>query len=217
MLPAVILLLQLHLPKFQKVPHPILLNNRPYKPILLYLPHFKLFTNRAILIHLLCLESCGGNLFCPLLFLPFVYFLPENLIAKCPTLRTLPRKIREVVYSGELRAIVESDSFFSKIADASAAMAFPHFGFSGWKEHYTGYCPVWKLCYMLPVWARLLEAEIGWGLQKLFYIPSTQTIPFFTPEYTQEVMERIVKRAIREKNWQPTLDMVREMPCDEDF
>lgn len=26
----------------------------------------------------------------------------------------------------------------------------PHFGFGGWKEHYTGYCPVWQLSYVLP-------------------------------------------------------------------
>ncbi len=152
-----------------------------------------------------------------LLYLPLVYFLPQDLIKKCPTLYSLPRKVREVVYSEEMMAVVNSDAFFSEITDASAAMVFPHFGFSGWKEHYTGYCPVWKLCYMLPIWARLLEAETGWGLQRLFYIPSVETIPFFTSDYIEEVMGRIVKRAIQEEGWQPTLDVVREMPCDEDF
>ena len=30
-------------------------------------------------------------------------------------------------------------------------------------------------------------------------------------------MSRIVKRGISEQGWQPMLDVVREMPCDEDF
>ena len=30
-------------------------------------------------------------------------------------------------------------------------------------------------------------------------------------------MERVVKRGIAEQNWQPILDVVKEMPCDDDF
>ena len=151
------------------------------------------------------------------IFLPFVYFLPADLIAKCPTLRKLPRKIREVIYDDGWQTVVESDQFLSEIMDAGAALAFPHFGFGGWKEHYTGYCPVWKLSYAIPLWCRLLDTEIGWNLQALMNIPSTQSIPFFTPEYIAEITSRVVKRGIGEEGWQPILDIVREMPCDEDF
>jgi RNA polymerase sigma factor (sigma-70 family) len=48
-------------------------------------------------------------------------------------------------------------------------------------------------------------------------IPGAQSISFFTPEYIKEIMSRIVKRGIQEEGWQPILDVVREMPCDEDF
>jgi len=152
-----------------------------------------------------------------LIYLPLMYFLPEYLIVKCHTLCKLPRKVREIVHSEDLTAVVESDAFLGEIIDASAALTFPHFGFKGWKEHYTGFFPVWKLSYATQLWATLLEKEIGWGLQALFNIPSVMEIPFFEPDVIKEVMERVVKRGIDEQNWQPILDVVKEMPCEEDF
>ena len=149
--------------------------------------------------------------------LPLMYFLPEDLIARCPTLRILPRKIREIMYNSQMMTLVDSDAFLNEIMDASAALTFPHFGFGGWKEHYTGYYPVWKLSYFPPLWSKLLEEETGWGLQALMNIPSSQGIPFFTPEYIKEIMGRVVKRGIQKEGWQPILDVVREMPCEEDF
>lgn len=150
-------------------------------------------------------------------YLPFVFFLPEELIAKCPTLRALPRCLGEINRSEKLIDSINSNVFLKEIMDAAAALAFPYFGFGGWKEHYTGHCPVWQLTYALPLWTRLLEDETGWGLQRLFLIPSTDIIPFFDPDFIKEVMERIVKRGIVEENWQPILDAVKKMPCDEDF
>jgi len=146
-----------------------------------------------------------------------MYFLPQDMIAKYPTLRSLPRCLGEVSRSDKLIDIIGSDQFLNEIVDATSALVFPHFGFGGWKEHYTGYCPIWQLSYALPIWTKLLEEETGWGIQQLLQIPSTDVIPFFEPEFIAKVMERIVKRAIVEENWQPILDAVKEMPCDEDF
>jgi len=89
--------------------------------------------------------------------------------------------------------------------------------FRGWKEFYTADFPAWKLSYALPMWARLLEEETGWGLHQLFQIPSTQHIPFFDSDYIRKVMRRVVKRGVAEQNWQPIFDTIREMPCEEDF
>jgi len=150
-------------------------------------------------------------------YLPFMYFLPEDMIAKCPTLRSLSRCLGDVASSEEMIGLIGSDQFLNEIMDASAALAFPHFGFGGWKVHYTGYCPVWKFSYYLPLWSRLLEAVTGWGLQALLTTPSAVSIPFFAPDYIKVVMERVVKRGIAEENWQPILDVVRKMPCEEDF
>ena len=48
---------------------------------------------------------------------------------------------------------MQSDAFLNEVMDAVASLTFPHFGFGGWKEHYTGWCPVWRLSYSLPLWA----------------------------------------------------------------
>ena len=152
-----------------------------------------------------------------LVHLPFVYFLPEETISLYPTLLKLPRKVREVIYNEEMMEIVNSDQFFDDIMDAVAAMVFPHFKFRGWKEHYTGYFPPWKLSYMLGLWSQLLEQEIDWGLQSLLMIPSSEEIPFFDPTYVKITMQFIVKMGIAMNNLQPIFDACREMPCAEDF
>ena len=150
-------------------------------------------------------------------YLPLMYFLPEDLIAKCPTLRYLPRCLGEIARSDKMVDLIGGDAFKNEIMDATAALVFPHFGFGGWKEHYTGYSPMWKLSYSISLWAKLLESEIGWGVKTLFSIPSSAIIPFFAPEYVKEIMGRVVKRGVAEQNWQPIFDVVKQMPCDEDF
>lgn len=96
--------------------------------------------------------------------------------------------------------------------DAAAALAFPHFGFGGWKEHYTGYFPVWRLSYSLPLWAKGVERETGWGLQAMFRLPPDFEIPFFDPEYVRALFEAVVKQAIEEQGWRPMLEAVRKCP-----
>ena len=53
-------------------------------------------------------------------YLPLVYLLPEDKIEKCPTLRKLPRKVREVMYDEAMMVIVESDQFLKEIDNAVA-------------------------------------------------------------------------------------------------
>ena len=55
------------------------------------------------------------------------------------------------------------------------------------------------------------------NLQRLFYHP--RNLPFAYPpaEEVSGLFEKIVKRVIQEQNWQPVLDVVKEMPCEEDF
>ena len=42
-------------------------------------------------------------------------------------------------------------------------------------------------------------------------------IPFPDAERIRELFDKVVKRAIEEQGWQPILDVIKEMPCDEDF
>lgn len=150
-------------------------------------------------------------------YLPLVYLLPPDLLAGCPTLRKLPRSMGGLNASPEWAEAIQSDAFLKEIMDAAAALAFPHFGFGGWKEHYTGYFPVWRLSYSLPLWAKGVERETDWGLQAMFRLPPDFEIPFFDPEYVRALFEAVVKQAIEEQGWRPMLEAVREMPCDEDF
>lgn len=91
-------------------------------------------------------------------YLPLVYLIPEDQIVRYPTLNALPRCLSEIAASEPMMDLLDSDAFLKDIMDATAALAFPHFGFGGWKEHYTGYCPVWRLSYALPLWASLFPS-----------------------------------------------------------
>ncbi len=104
-------------------------------------------------------------------YLPLVYLIPEDQIVRYPTLNALPRCLSEIAASEPMMDLLDSDAFLKDIMDATAALAFPHFGFGGWKEHYTGYCPVWRLSYALPLWASLwlwrVERTLHWLLSSL--------------------------------------------------
>ena len=90
-------------------------------------------------------------------WLPLLFFLPEEYINPCPTLRKLPRNLLEIANSPEWIAIINSEQFINEITDAMSALAFPHFGFRGWKEDYSGYFPLWNLANALPYWAKKIE------------------------------------------------------------
>ena len=91
----------------------------------------------------------------PLLLLPLVYFLPADMLVRCPTLCKIPRRFREVINSDENMKIVNSKQFLNELSMATARLVFPHFGLSGFVEHYTGYCPAWKLAYATRIWAAM--------------------------------------------------------------
>ena len=80
----------------------------------------------------------------PVRYLPLVYMLPHDLLIRCPILRKLPRSMGELNASPEWAEVIQSDTFLNEVMDAVASLAFPHFGFGGWKEHYTGWCPIWR-------------------------------------------------------------------------
>ena len=150
-------------------------------------------------------------------FLPLMYFLPENIIEMCPTLRRLPRDIHEIIGNTEMIATVESNQFLHEIMDAFAYLVFPHFGIRGWKEDYSGYCPIWQLSYLLNVWLDCLIILYGWSLRSLSRVTSVFGIPFIKPEYFYDYIHRVVRLGIERHNLQPIIDAVRKMPCEEDF
>lgn len=153
----------------------------------------------------------------PVRYLPLAYMLPYDVISRYPTLSKLPRSMGALNASPEWGKIIVSQQFLNEIMDAVASLAFPHFGFGGWKEHYTGYSPVWRLSYALPLWAKGVEKLRGWGVQALFALPPDYEIPFCDPEDVCQVMKQVVEQTIEEQGWGPMLEVIRDMPCEEDF
>lgn len=153
----------------------------------------------------------------PVRYLSLAYMLPYDVISRYPTLSKLPRSMGALNASPEWGKIIVSQQFLNEIMDAVASLAFPHFGFGGWKEHYTGYSPVWRLSYALPLWAKGVEKLRGWGVQALFALPPDYEIPFCDPEDVCQVMKQVVEQTIEEQGWGPMLDVIRDMPCEEDF
>jgi hypothetical protein len=150
-------------------------------------------------------------------YLPLAYFLPVDVIASYLTLSAIPRTLSGLFDSPEQIGSIQDDPFLKEIADAMAGLVFPHFGFRGWIEHYTGYFPVWQLSYALQRWAREIELLTGWGLQELLRVPPHVEIQYLDYDYVKDVMRRVVGKVIAEEGLQPVLDAVREMPCEEDF
>ncbi|MCL2546783.1 MAG: hypothetical protein FWE06_06260 [Oscillospiraceae bacterium] len=153
----------------------------------------------------------------PLRLLPMVYILPSEMLVQYPTLLKFPRGLGGIQASEEHLATLESDAFLDEVMRATARLVFPHFGLKGWIEQYSGYSPAWIFAYYIQVWAKAFEDETDFGLQYLFNLRRHEEVPFFNPEYVNEAMLRAVKRVIAEQNWQPILDVMREMPCHEDF
>ena len=150
-------------------------------------------------------------------YLPLVYLIPAELMSRCPTLMKIPRNPYQVLQSNDWLDFIDSDPFLDEIMDAVAALVFPYFGFCGWKEHYTGDFPVWRLSYSMPLWAKGVEQEIGWNLQRLFQLPRNVEIVFLPDEQINALFEKVVKKVIEEQGWQPMLNVLHELPCEKDF
>jgi hypothetical protein len=119
--------------------------------------------------------------------------------------------------SEEAMKIINSGNFVYELAEAMSALAFPHFGIRGWKEDYSGYFPPWKLSYSLDKWMEKIEKVIGWGWKALYKLPKGAALTFIPHEIVDSTMAVVVKQVVEEENWQPIFDLVRKMPCDEDF
>ena len=88
----------------------------------------------------------------PIRYLLLAYMLPYDVISRYPTLSKLPRSMGALNATPGWGKVILSQQFLNEIMDAVASLAFPHFGFGGWKEHYSAYSPVWRLSYALPLW-----------------------------------------------------------------
>ena len=153
-----------------------------------------------------------------LYFLPFMYLIPEELITRFPTLRKVPRRIREVVKDEDLVALIESDQFLNEIMDAAALMIFPHLGFGKKYPHYTGYSLVYFVANQTRFWSQVLDVYADLNLFALYRIPEDEDVPFVEKDFAEEIMEQVVEWGFFEQPLlQELLDVMRKFLCDEDI
>ena len=151
------------------------------------------------------------------ILLPLMFFLPEDWIDRFPTLRLLPRKIRWLVNDEDFRRVILSDRFLDEISDAAALKIFPMLGVNGMLAHYTHSSPVLRVAYHIQTWAYWLDIILDWNLDKLFKYPSIIDIPSFDNNFINDILKTVVKQGIEAEDFQPSLDVMREIPCDEDY
>ena len=116
----------------------------------------------------------------PVRYLPLAYMLPYDVISRYPTLSKLPRSMGALNATPGWGKVILSQQFLNEIMDAVASLAFPHFGFGGWKEHYSGYSPVWRLSYALPLWAKGVEKCGAGACRHSLPCPLTMRFPSAT-------------------------------------
>lgn len=54
-------------------------------------------------------------------------------------------------------------------------------------------------------------------MRALFALPPDYEIPFCDPEDVRQVMKQVVEQTIEEQGWGPMLEVIRDVPCEEDF
>jgi len=94
---------------------------------------------------------------------------------------------------------------------------FPHLGVRGWKEDYKGICPFWRISYFLPLWAEQVKIIARWDWKILLNIPPYVDLGWFPLEYVNGVMRLAVMQGMSENNYWKIIDIVKEMPCHDDF
>ena len=153
-----------------------------------------------------------------LMFLPLVYIIPYEMLIRCPTLQNIPRTMGEIQNnSAQFRKLVRSRSYLAELLHAMALLAFPHFGFRGSFNHYSFDFPMRNMGASLHLWLEGVEKFEGWGWKKMNHLPPEALIDFCEPEDVHALFEKIVKWAIEKENWGPIIQVLREMPCEEDF
>ena len=51
---------------------------------------------------------------------------------------------------------------------------------------------MWRLSYSMPLWAKGVEQEIGWNLQRLFQLPRNAEIVFLPDKQIKDLFKKIV-------------------------
>ena len=85
-------------------------------------------------------------------------------------------------------------------------------------DHYSGYFPIWKLCYYITSTFKYeLHELFGWGLQFMFRAPMDDEAPWVPYERFSAMMSVMTNHVIKKYNLQPTIDCAWEQRQPEDY
>ena len=162
-------------------------------------------------------------------FLPMFYLMPRELVKQRPAYMELPRHMKKLLSDPKYFDMVSKNLlFYELVADCYAWVIWQVLWvpdkkhglkhIPGTWDHYSGYFPIWKLCYyIIPAMADELDKEFGWNLQKLFSMPDGQDMPWMSYEIFWMFVTLLTNQVVNKHNLQPTIDCAWEQRQPEDY
>ena len=162
-------------------------------------------------------------------FLPMFYLMPRELVKQRPAYMELPRHMKKLLSDPKYFDMVSNNLlFYELVADCYAWIIWQVLWvpdkkhglkhIAGTWDHYSGYFPIWKLCYyIVPAMADELDKEFGWNLQKLFSMPDGQDMPWMSYEIFWIFVTLLTNQVVKKHNLQPTIDCAWEQRQPEDY
>lgn len=154
-------------------------------------------------------------------FIPAYLFIPKELLdqVKDESLKSLPRTLRGFMYDKKAIKVVQSDLFLLLIADMYAYMVWPFMCPKEKREIYSGYDPMWRAAHNPDIWIH--------ALMDCNYLPDIYSLLKNCPldyhhnyvplQFVEFALEVAVHAGMAKNNLFDIHDVVREMPCEEDF
>ncbi len=128
----------------------------------------------------------------------------------------MPRSLHGILISNEWTKKVASDLFRLAVIDITAYFVWPAFGINAYMECYSGFDPIWQLAHGASMWADAFR-HIG-GITPQYLADNRKLeIPWLTQEEAQHVFMYIGLCGIEKNGLQPSIDVIKEMRCYEDF
>ena len=161
--------------------------------------------------------------------LPLFYMLPREFVAQRPAYLELPRNVRKLVKEKKyIDMVVKNFTFFELVSDSYAWWVWQllrvpdkkggNKPIPGTWDHYSGYFPIWKLCYYITsAFKYEFQKLFGWGLQFMFRAPLDDEAPWVPYERFSAMMSVMTNHVILKYNLQPTIDCAWEQRQPEDY
>lgn len=148
--------------------------------------------------------------------LPFFYLIPRQALTDRKEYINIPRNPIKAVLDNHWRELIDSDDFKLIVADLSAFFIWESFGVSPYIHCFSGHDPLFKLAYMLDLWADSLNV-VDLSVKDLLQLPVDVEMPWLSIVQSQKVFYIIGNYSIDKHNLRPVIDCVKQHRCHEDY